>query len=169
MGLELTTGPTRTKVSLRTRGLKSQQDEAPHACAIDKSKHTRRAGGVKGGKAAERSEGTLDAGEHRDRIEARWRSVSAGAIRSSAPCTMNRERPRRAQGRGAGFAGSLPVQHAVSSRLADAGGPAEMMRSVAPSCTVSGDIAGDNEGDIGKCQVRHAGSAAPTDVPWRAR
>ncbi len=33
--------------------------------AIDKCKSSRRGGGVKGGAAAERSEGTLDAAEHR--------------------------------------------------------------------------------------------------------
>ena len=40
--------------------------------AIDICKAARRAGGVKGGEAAERSEGTLDAAEHRAPIEWRW-------------------------------------------------------------------------------------------------
>jgi hypothetical protein len=48
--------------------------------AIDNSRPTRRAGGVKGGEAAERCEGTLDADERRGRVEGRWRrDVEPGA------------------------------------------------------------------------------------------
>ena len=46
------------------------------------SVHPRRGGGVKGGVAAERSEGTLDAAEHRGLLEGRWtpRSVDVAGI-----------------------------------------------------------------------------------------
>ena|SRR5437870_2301547 len=56
------------------------------------SVHPRRGGGVKGGVAAERSEGTLDAAEHRGLLVGRWTPRSVGVagielkeIRSNRP------------------------------------------------------------------------------------
>jgi hypothetical protein len=55
--------------------------EAPYVHR-PQSVHPRRGGGVKGGVAAERSEGTLDAAEHRGLLGGRWtpRSVCVAGI-----------------------------------------------------------------------------------------
>ena len=53
--------------------------------AIATASSARRAGGVKGGSAAERSEGTLDAAEHRAPIERRWPGPEGSALGGFAP------------------------------------------------------------------------------------
>lgn len=88
--------------------------------AIDKCKSPRRVGGVKGGAAAERSEGTLDAAEHRAIMRGGggahdWQRVTNGT-RSIALCLVILLFTRKGQAGGSGGQRKLTVDSLTSVR-----------------------------------------------------
>ena len=117
-----------------------------------KASAPRRGGGVKGGEAAERSEGTLEAAEHRGQITCRRRQD--GQLRLSVSCVHNNEpgaTPTRSSaelgGRSRFIVGS---PHATQLAV----NPARFCGFV-PVLGWTGATSGDLEGDIDPPAGRH--------------